>query len=259
MADSLSALMQVAASGMLAEQFHIEALSNNIANMDTPGYKRTRVNFQEMLGTQTGGGGTTQGELIGLGGVMPTATQRVFTQGELRTTDNPWDLAIAGEGFFKVTLADGRSGYTRDGTFRPDATGRLVTAQGYSLDPPIAIPADTEQVHVNPDGTVMVKRVGSVETEQIGTIPLTRFANPEGLEAIGNNLYVATEASGTPEEGTARQNGFGEIVSQAREDSNVSLSEEMTEMIVAQRAYSLALRAVQTVDQMMALANELRP
>lgn len=259
MTDSLSALMQIAASGMLAQQFHMEMLTNNIANINTPGFKRSRVNFQEVLSAQAQTGGVTQGELAGLGGVIPAGSQRMFSQGALHASENPWDLAIAGEGFFAVTLPDGSTGYTRDGSFQLNAEGQLVTAQGYPLKSPITIPEDTETVHVNPEGTVMIQRTDSTETEEIGTVSLTRFANPEGLEAMGSNLFLATDASGAAQEGQAAQGGFGEIVSQAREESNVDLSEEMTEMIVAQRAYSMALRAVQTVDQMLALANDLRP
>jgi len=255
-----AALMQVAASGMLAEQFHMELLSENIANINTKGYKRTRVTFQEVLrALPQPSTGTTQGELGRLGGVIPAGTQRLFTQGALQSSSNPWDLAIDGNGFFAIGLADGSTAYTRDGSFQIDAEGQLVTADGHLLQPPIVVPNDTETVHVNPDGSVMIQRTGSAETEQIGTITLTRFANPAGLENIGHNLYQPTDSSGTPTDGQAGADGFGEIVGQAREESNVDLSEEMTEMIVAQRAYSLAMRAVQTTDQMLALANELRP
>jgi len=259
MAGSSSALMQVAASGMLAEQFHIEVLSNNIANINTPGFKTTRVNFQELVRAQTNTGGGPQDELGRFGGVVPAATQRMFTQGALQESSNPWDMAIDGEGFFAITLPDGGTAYTRDGSFRLDANGQLVTAQGYPLKSKIAVPEDTTSVHVNPDGAVMIQRGNSSDTEQIGTISITRFANPEGLEATGHNLYQSTDASGVPNEGQADQNGYGQIVAQSQEESNVDLSKELTDMIVAQRAYSLAMRAVQTTDQMLALANELRP
>jgi len=255
-----ASLMQVAASGMLAEQFHMELLSNNIANISTKGFKRTRATFQEVLqALPQPPAGTAQEELGRFGGVIPAGTQRLFTQGALQSSSNPWDLAIDGNGLFAVALPDGGTAYTRDGSFRIDAERQLVTADGHLLQPPIVVPDDAETVHVNPDGSVMVQRTGSAETETIGTITLTRFANPAGLEDIGHNLYQPTDASGMPTEGQAGADGFGEIVGQAREESNVDLSEEMTEMIVAQRAYSLAMRAVQTSDQMLALANELRP
>lgn len=244
MGNNLTQLLSLSRSGMLARLMDLEVVSHNLANVNTNGFKMARVNFQELL---------NQSELNAL---APSATQNLMNPGSLRGTGNPLDLAIEGEGFFAVTLPDGRTAYTRDGAFLRDADNQIVNAAGLRLVWDGQLPATFDDVHVNPDGTVMVKQ-GSNWT-QAGRIPLTRFANPTALQGYGENAWLETEASGPAQAGAARADGLGTIHGNTLESSNVNLAEEMTHMIALQRAYSLSVRAFQQSDQMFGLAVQMR-
>ena len=246
-----------AATGMWAQQFKLDTIANNLANVDTNGYKRVRAEFQDLIyqymknaGTPiTGASAHPTGLYVGLGTRL-SATTRIFSIGNLEYTGNAFDIAIAGEGFFQIQLPDGRIAYTRDGAFKLDSQGRLVTANGYYLVPNIAIPQNAVSVNVSEDGTVSVEMAdGTVQT--VGTITLVRFVNPSGLKAIGDNLFIQTGASGNPIEGTPGQDGFGTLRQQYLEKSNVDVVKEMVGMITAQRAYELNSRAIMTADDML--------
>lgn len=248
-------ILRGAASGILAQQFQLDVIANNLANVNTNGYKRVRAALEDLPSE-----GAPFSDLPAgwSGGVVVGNTERIFTQGTLKTDGPPWELAIDGPGFFRVQLPDGRAAYTRDGGFRVDAQGHLVTADGYLLSPLVAIPADAGDFFVNPDGTVIAQRAGEPVGTQVGAIRLVQFANPQGLASLGNNVYVPSAASGPAREGAPGADGFGEIVCQALEGSNVDLGQEFTGAILAQRAYSMSVKALQTLDEMLGLANNLR-
>ncbi len=256
---SLNALLQVARTGLLTQQFSIESISNNIANINTVGYKHSRAEFSEILSRvmqpPPAGSNRAAGQAAGAG---LAANQRLFDQGQIEPTDRPWDLAIVGEGFFQIRMPDGSAAYTRDGGFRLDGEGRLTTADGYYMSPEIAVPPDAEDVVVTPAGEIMVRRRGETEPQTIATLTLARFINPAGLESIGDNLYNATAASGDPLVAEPQVEGMGRLISGALEQSNVDLSQEMVELISAQRAYSLMTRALKNSDQMLSLVNQMR-
>lgn len=256
---SVSALLRIARGGLYAQQFSVDSLSSNIANVNTTGYKRVRAEFQELL-TQaqadpTGNSNRTLGQAAG---AAISANQRIFSQGAIKESGNKWDLAIAGEGFFQIQQTDGTTAYTRDGSFKLDGEGRLVTANGNFVMPETVIPPDAEDVFVSSGGVVMVRRQGETEPEEIGAITLARFANPSGLESIGNNLYLSTDASGDATVSEAQVDGAGQIISGAIESSNVDLSREMVDLISAQRAYSLMARAMKVSDDMLSMVNQMR-
>ncbi|MBI3762792.1 MAG: flagellar hook-basal body complex protein [Chloroflexi bacterium] len=246
MPTTIPQLLDLARSGMLARLADLDAVSANLANANTTGYKRGRLNFQELLDDRR----------AALDGTQTRATQRLMDQGQLRQTGRPFDLAVDGEGFFAVRLPDGRTAYTRDGQFQRDANGQLVSVSGYPLVWDGHPPKDAEEFHVNPDGTVMVKQ-GEVWS-QAGQVPLTRFANPSGLNGYGQNLWLATDVSGAPIDGEAGAADFGQIVGSALESSNVNLADEMTHLLTLQRAYGLSVRAFQQTDQMLGLAIQMR-
>ncbi len=255
--DRMMISLYSAATGMWAQQFKLDTIANNLANVDTNGYKKVRTEFQDLIyqyaknaGTPiTGASSHPTGLYVGLGTRL-SGTTRIFSLGNLEYTGNSLDLAIAGDGFFQVQLPDGRIAYTRDGAFKLDANGRIVTANGYYLVPNITIPSNAVAINVSEDGTVSVEMPdGTVQT--VGTITLVRFVNPSGLKAIGDNLFIQTGASGTPIEGTAGQNGFGAIRQSYLEKSNVDVVKEMVGMITAQRAYELNSRAIMTADDML--------
>jgi flagellar basal-body rod protein FlgG len=244
MGNNLTQLLSLSRSGMLARLMDLDAVSHNLANVNTNGYKMARVNFQELL---------NQSELNAL---APSSTQNQMNPGTLRGTGNPLDLAIEGEGFFAVTLPDGRTAYTRDGAFLRDANNAIVNSAGLRLVWDGQLPAAFDDVHVNPDGAVMVKQ--GANWTQAGQIPLTRFANPTALQGYGENAWLETDASGPAEAGLARADGLGTIHGNTLESSNVNMAEEMTHMIALQRAYSLSVRAFQQSDQMFGLAVQMR-
>ncbi|HHV43438.1 MAG TPA: flagellar basal-body rod protein FlgG [Firmicutes bacterium] len=255
----------IAGSGMTAQELSIATIANNLANVNTTGFKKARVDFQDLLYQTVRYGGTpvVQGAQIPTGiqvghGVRPVATQKIFTQGDYQQTDNPLDLVIEGEGFFQVTLPDGSTAYTRDGAFKVDSNGLLVTSDGFVLEPEIQIPANALDISVSTDGTVSVLTSDDGVPVEVGQITLVRFMNAAGLRNIGRNLFKQTPASGEPIYGTAGLDGFGTIAQGYLEMSNVKVVEEMVAMITAQRAYEVNSKAIQASDEMLQTANNLR-
>jgi len=254
-----------AATGMIAQQTSIDVTSNNIANVNTVGYKKQRAEFADLFyqtmeyaGTSTSATTTSPtGINVGLG-VRPTAITKMFSQGNFKETGNNLDLAITGNGFFKVQMPDGTQAYTRNGSFKLDANGQMVTSDGYPLVPNIVIPPDAVQISIGTDGTVSVLQAGQTQTTQIGQITLTNFINPAGLHALGDNNYINTSASGDPIEGVAGTMGLGQIRQGFVEMSNVQLVEEMTDLITAQRAYDANSKAIMTSDEMLKTVNQLK-
>jgi len=248
-----------AATGMSAQQLNIDTISNNLANVSTTGFKKQRVDFQDLLyinlkpsGTPTSPETNTPAGLQIGEGVQPISTQRIFTVGPVENTNNPLDIMIEGnESFFQVTLPNGETAYTRDGSFTQDANGNIVTANGYFLDPPIQLPADTSSIQITTSGQIMVQTASTSTQTQVGQLELTRFVNPTGLNAIGNNLYLETAASGEPIQGTPGSTGFSNVQQGSLEQSNVDVTEEMVNLIVAQRAYELNSKTVSTADTML--------
>lgn len=253
------------ASGMVGQQTNMDVISNNLANVNTTGYKKSRLDFQDLLyevirepGASVGQGGQLPtGIQIGHG-VRPVATQKMFTTGNMQQTGNVLDVAIEGDGFFQVVRPDGSLAYTRDGAFKKDAEGRITTSEGYLLEPEIVIPDNATSLSISPDGKVTVTVAGSGTPQEIGEIQLVRFINPAGLLAVGRNLYVETAASGAPMVATPGTEGLGTLLHQFLEMSNVQVVEEMVNMIVAQRAYEMNSKAIQASDEMLGLAANLR-
>lgn len=256
---SLTSLLHIARSGLLVQQIGLDAVANNIANINTTGYKYNRAEFHELLNDQLqtppDGSNRPAGQADG---ALLAAMQQIFSQGEIEYSDQPWDMAIEGEGFFQVQRPDGSLAYTRDGSFRLDGEGRLTTSDGFFLSPVITLPPDVEEVMVKSSGEVMVRRTDQTEPEAIATISLARFANFAGLSKIGDNLYQPTEVSGAAQTGQPGQNGLGKLISRALEGSNVDLSQQMVDLISAQRAYTLMVRAMETSNEMLGLVNQMR-
>jgi flagellar basal-body rod protein FlgG len=254
-----------AATGMVAQQLHMDTIANNLANVNTTGFKKSRVDFQDLLyqTPRMPGGATAQGSEAPTGiqvgsGVRPASTQRIFSQGDFQQTDNPLDLVIEGEGFFQLLRGDGSTVYTRAGSFRKDANGRLVNPDGFALQPEVSIPAQAASVSIGTDGVVTVTLAGSSDSQQAGRLELARFVNPAGLSAIGRNLFVPTTASGSPITGVPGSPGFGTLSQGFIEMSNVKVVEEMVNLIISQRAYEAGSKAVQSADEMLQVANNLR-
>ena len=250
----------VAASGMSGQEFNISVISNNLANVNTTGFKKGRAEFQDLLYQTVQRGSAPQSPVgIQLGhGVKISGTQKIFTQGDLHPTDGPLDLVIEGDGFFQVLRSDGSIAYTRDGSFKRSADGLIVTTQGYLLEPDIYIDENATDLAITPDGRVFARMVGVVEPVELGQIELAKFINPAGLESIGGNLFIQTAASGDPILGEPGMDGLGTIAQGFLEMSNVKVVEEMVNMIVAQRAYEINSKAIQTSDEMLQMANNLR-
>jgi flagellar basal-body rod protein FlgG len=253
------------ATGMTAQQFNMDVISNNLANVNTAGFKGSRADFQDLLyqTLRTAGAPIAQGAQsptgmqVGLG-VRSAATETMFTQGQMKTTDNAYDVAIQGSGFFKVLLPDGTTGYTRDGSFKMDSQGKLVNSLGYALQPEIVIPADATGITIGTDGTVSVQRAGAATVTQVGQITIARFINPAGLTSVGGNLFKVTPASGDPQDGTPGQAGYGTLAQGLLEMSNVQIVQQMVDMIVAQRAYEVNSKAIQASDEMLNTVNQLK-
>jgi flagellar basal-body rod protein FlgG len=248
----------VAKTGLEAQQSKMSIVAQNLANVNTTGYKRGRAIFEDLLYqnvVQAGGSTSQQSEAptgLNLGtGVRLVATDKQFTQGNLITTNNPFDLAVQGRGFFEILQPDGTVAYTRDGTFQLDADGQLVTSSGYALQPSATIPSNAQAVTVGVDGVVSVVLPGQADPIQVGTLQLTDFVNPAGLQPRGENLYIETVSSGPPQPGTPGLNGLGSLVQGALETSNVNVVEELVSMIETQRAYEMNSRAIQTSDEML--------
>jgi flagellar basal-body rod protein FlgG len=254
----------IAKTGLDAQQTQMDVISNNLANVSTSGFKRTRAVFEDLLYQtmrQPGAQSSQQTQLpsglqIGTG-VRPVATERIFTQGNLQQTSNNKDVAIQGAGFFQVMLPDGTAAYTRDGSFQTDSQGQLVTSSGFVVQPAITIPADAQSITVARDGTVSITQAGIPAPTQIGALQLATFMNPAGLESRGENLYVETAASGNPNTNTPGTNGAGLLVQGYVETSNVNVVEEMVNMIQTQRAYEINSKAITTSDQMLQRLTQL--
>jgi flagellar basal-body rod protein FlgG len=257
--------LHTAATGMMAQELNVQVISNNIANMRTTGYKRQRAEFQDLLyehvrrvGTQTSDQGTVLPAGIELGsGVKTAGTPRVMTQGGLLPTDKELDVAIRGEGFYKVLLPDGRTSYTRDGSFELDAQGRIVTAQGYVVQPSISIPQNGRSISINAQGQVSVVVPGSSTPTQLGQIELSMFVNKAGLQAIGDNLFVETPASGPAQNGTPGAEGFGDLLQGSLEQANVEAVKEISDLIAAQRAYEMNAKVITASDQMLSSTSNM--
>jgi flagellar basal-body rod protein FlgG len=253
-----------AKTGLEAQQTKMDVIANNLANVSTNGFKKSRAEFQDLLYQnvrQAGGRNDTQNVLpagLQLGsGVRPVATERLHTQGSLEHTGNSKDLAIDGKGFFQVLMPDGSYAYTRDGSFNVNENGQLVTASGYPVQPAILIPDDALSITVGKDGTVSVTEPGNNESTQVGQLTLSTFVNPAGLQSIGDNLYLETSASGMRNESQPGLNGAGRLDQGYVETSNVNVVEEMVNMIQTQRAYEINSKAVQTDDEMLAKLSQL--
>ena len=251
--------LHTAATGMMAQELNVQVISNNIANMRTTGYKRQRAEFQDLLyqhvrrvGTQTSDQGNILPAGIELGsGVKTVGTPRLMTQGSLAQTGKDFDVAIRGEGFFKILLPDGRTAYTRDGSFELDAQGRIVTAQGNVVQPAITIPQNASGITINALGQVSYTTPGATTSTAVGQIELSMFINKSGLQAIGDNLYVETPASGAPQSGTPGNDGFGDLQQGSLEQANVEAVSEITDLIAAQRAYEMNSKVITAADQML--------
>jgi flagellar basal-body rod protein FlgG len=251
--------LNTAATGMMAQELNVQVIANNIANMRTTGYKRQRAEFQDMLyehvrriGTQT----TDQGNILPVGvdlgsGVKTVGTPRIMTQGTLTQTGGDLDVAIRGEGFFKILMPDGTFAYTRDGSFQMDAQGRIVTAQGNLVQPGITIPQNSSSLTINSQGQVSVVVSGSTTPTVLGQLALTRFINKAGLLPIGDNMFTETPASGAPQDGVPNTNGMGDLQQGNLEQANVEAVTEISDLIAAQRAYEMNSKVISATDQML--------
>lgn len=254
----------ISKTGLDAQQTQMDVIANNLANVSTAGFKRSRAVFEDLLYQtlrQPGAQSSQQTQLpsgLQLGtGVRPVATERIFTQGNLQQTSNSKDLAVNGEGFFQVLLPDGTAAYTRDGSFQVDNQGQLVTSSGFVIQPAITIPATAQSITVGRDGTVSISTQGSGTPTQVGTLQLSTFINNAGLESRGENLYVETGASGNASANTPGTNGAGSISQGYIETSNVNVTEELVNMIQTQRAYEINSKAITTSDQMLQKLSQL--
>lgn len=258
--------LDIGATGMLAQQMNVDVISNNIANMTTTGFKRQRIEFQDLMyqnltrpGTSSSDADTTVPSGLQLGlGVKPAATYRIHTQGTVQITDSELDMAIDGLGYFQIELPDGGEAYTRAGSMQINQDGQVVTTEGYMLEPGITIPDDAINIEINRDGEVFVSFRDRPDSQSLGQIELVNFINPAGLEAAGDNLFLETEASGDPVVGNPGEDNFGTIIQGALEQSNVDVVKEITNMITAQRAYEMNSQVISTSDEMMGTLTQLR-
>ncbi len=252
----------VAKTGLDAQQTRMAVVSNNLANVNTTGFKQGRAVFEDLLyqNVRQSGGQSSQDTLLPSGmnlgtGVRVVATEKLFTQGNVLQTDNALDAAINGRGFFQVLKPDGELAYTRDGTFQLNDQGEMVTSSGYIVQPGITIPDAAQSITIGLDGVVSVKLAGQAAPTQVGNLEIVDFINPVGLQAVGENLYIETASSGTAQPGTPAQNGLGAINQGALEGSNVNVVSELVNMIETQRAYEMNSKAISTNDQMMQYIN----
>lgn len=258
--------LDIGASGMLAQQTNVEVISNNIANMSTVGYKRQRTEFQDLIyqnRTRPGSTSSDAGDVIPAGiqvglGVKTGSVYRINEQGSFQVTDNPLDLMINGRGFFQVERPDGQVGYTRNGQFQVNEDGELVTSDGFRIEPNIVIPEDAVEIDINRSGEVLVRIEDQIDLQNVGQIEIAAFQNPAGLEAIGDNLFLETEASGNPILDNPAEAGFGQIEQGVLESSNVDIVQEITSLITAQRAYEMNSNVIRTADEMANTTGQLR-
>ena len=258
--------LSIAATGMLAQQTNVDVIANNIANMNTTGYKRFRPEFQDLLyqnlrrvGAESSDAGTivSSGVQIGVG-VKTASVYRITEQGSLISTSNALDIAIQGTGYFQVQLPNGDSAFTRAGTFQLSAQGQIVNADGYTISPGVSIPSDAVDITINANGQVQAKIDGQVTPQNVGTLDLVSFANGAGLESIGGNLLLETPSSGPPTVGTPGAPGYGFLQQGFIETSNVDAVSEITALIAAQRAYEMNSKVITTADEMMRTSSQLR-
>jgi flagellar basal-body rod protein FlgG len=258
--------LSIAATGMEAQQLNVEVISNNISNSSTTGFKASRVEFQDLLyqnirtvGSASSDSGTIvpSGLQVGLG-VMPAATYRINTQGNLTTTNNTLDLAINGRGFLQVQMPDGTTSYTRSGALQLNNSGQIVTADGYQILPSITVPTTATAITVNSSGQILATIAGSTSQQTLGQLQLASFINPVGLESTGNNLLKQTDASGSPTTASPGTSGMGTIVQGSLETSNVDIVTEITSLITAQRAYEMNSKVINTADQMLTTTNQMK-
>ena len=253
----------VSKTGLEAQQTRLSTISNNLANVNTTGFKRDRVIFEDLMyqNVRQAGGQTSQdtqlpsGLMLGTG-VRTVATQKMHSQGNIMQTGNNLDVAIQGRGFFQILKPNGDLAYTRAGAFQINSDGQLVTASGYAVQPQITIPTNARSVTIGTDGTVSATIAGSAATQQLGQLQLADFVNPSGLQPVGENLFLETSASGAPVVGVPGQNNMGSLNQGALEASNVNVVEELVNMIETQRAYEMNSKAIQTMDQMLQYANQ---
>jgi len=257
MLDSL----YIAATGMAAQQLNVDTISNNLANVNTPAFKKNKINFADLMYREVSRGnrplGTTAGNRYGVG-VGVSSTGKIFTAGDLKKTDQPLDLAIRGKGMFEVTLPDNSVAYTRGGSLQLDKDGNLTTAEGYLLNPAIRIPPDATAVTIDTGGKVLATVPDETDPIEIGTLTLSDFVNPTALRPLGDNLYVPTEKSGEAIPGKPGEQGLGPLAQGFLEASNVQLVDEFVNLIVAQRAYEANSKAIQASDEMLGIGNNLR-
>ncbi|MFV0277656.1 MAG: flagellar basal-body rod protein FlgG [Parahaliea sp.] len=254
----MSQSLWISKTGLDAQQTRMSVISNNLANVGTSGFKRSRAIFEDLLyqNVRQVGSQSSQDTLLPSGlqlgtGVRVVATEKLFTQGNLNKTDNALDIAIQGNGFFEILMPDGSQAYTRDGSFQINDQGVVVNSSGYQLQPPITIPPDATSINLGRDGTVSVTMTGTAAATQVGSIQLVDFINPAGLEARGENLFAESGASGSPQPGNPGLNGLGTVVQGYVESSNVNVVEELVNMIETQRAYEMNSKAIATADQML--------
>ena len=252
----------VAKTGLDAQQTQLAVISNNLANVNTTGFKRGRAVFQDLLyqNVRQAGAQSSQDTILPSGfmlgtGVRTATTEKIFTQGNSIQTNNALDVAVDGRGFLQIQMPDGTIAYTRDGSLRLDDQGQLVNADGYLVDPGISIPSSSRSITIGVDGVISVLPPGSTAPTQVGSLQLADFINPAGLQPIGNNLYLETAASGSPQVGTPGLNGLGTLLQGSLESSNVNVVEELVNMIETQRAYEMNSKAIATADQMLAYVN----
>lgn len=256
--------LYIATTGMAAQQMSIEVISNNLANVSTTAFKKSSAEFHELLyqtfrpaGAPRTSGVLPVGIQVGLG-VQTMSAHKTFRQGNFEQTQNDFDIAVEGEGFFQVTLPDGNTGFTRSGKFELNNEGAVVNSEGLPLLPAISVPNGMTHISISPEGVVSGIAAGATIDTVLGTMELARFANPAGLESLGKNLFQVTSASGGPLTGVPGKEGFGKLQQGFLESSNVNIAEEMVKMIVAQRAYELNSKAIQTSDEMLSLVNSLK-
>ena len=256
--------LSIAKSGLQAQQTQLDAITHNLANVATNGFKRSRAVFEDLLYQNVRQAGAASGQQSQLptglqlgSGVRPVATSRNFTQGSLTQTGNQLDVAINGQGFFQIQTPDGTTAYTRDGSFQVDAQGQLVTSSGFVVSPNISIPANAQSITISKEGLVSAVVANATTPTQIGQLQLANFMNPAGLEPRGGNLYTETAASGAPQAGNAGANGLGTLQQGSVEGSNVNVVEELVAMIQTQRAYEINSKAIQTADQMLQRLSQL--
>ncbi|MBP9838680.1 MAG: flagellar basal-body rod protein FlgG [Proteobacteria bacterium] len=257
--------LYTAATGMIAQQLNLDVIANNLSNVNTTGFKKSKADFQDLMyqiieepGTTTGQAGSSpSGIQVGLG-TRPAAVSKIHSQGDFQSTGNTLDLAIEGDGFFQITQPNGQTAYTRSGAFKLDETGVIVTSDGYQLSPNLTIPTDAIGITVSSDGVVSAKTAGTTTATEVGQLELVRFQNPAGLRAKGRNLFEETESSGAPATSTPGESGVGTIAQGFLEGSNVSVVEEIVQMVTGQRAYEANSKVIQTADNLLSVAVNIK-